>query len=138
VGGLQASLRFYGAFGLHETWRGSAGGGALDWVNLRVPDGEDYLELMLYRERPLPEQSGGKHHVCLSTLDVARAVAVLEGRRGGYDRPIEIKVGRNGKRQANLFDPDGTRVELMEPVTAGAARSPRRRPRRPAREPPRS
>jgi hypothetical protein len=35
----------------------------------------------------------------------------------GYTQPIESKVGRNGKRQANLFDPDGTRVELMEPKT---------------------
>ena len=32
-------------------------------------------------------------------------------------RAIEVKVGRNRKRQANLFDPDGTRVELMEPNT---------------------
>jgi lactoylglutathione lyase len=23
-------------------------------------------------------------------------------------------VGKNGKRQVNLYDPDGTRVELME------------------------
>jgi len=28
------------------------------------------------------------------------------------------KVGRNAKRQINLFDPDGTRVEVMEPTTA--------------------
>jgi hypothetical protein len=28
-----------------------------------------------------------------------------------------MHIGVNGKRQANLFDPDGTRVELMEPVT---------------------
>lgn len=29
-----------------------------------------------------------------------------------------MKVGKNGKRQVNLFDPDGTRIELMEPNTA--------------------
>jgi lactoylglutathione lyase len=28
-----------------------------------------------------------------------------------------VKVGVNRKRQANLFDPDGTRIELMEPTT---------------------
>ncbi|HKQ85624.1 MAG TPA: VOC family protein, partial [Candidatus Acidoferrales bacterium] len=38
----------------------------------------------------------------------ARAVAA------DYKLPIEIHVGKNGKRQANLYDPDGTRVELME------------------------
>jgi len=118
VGGLGASVAFYRDLGFRETWRGSADGQHLSWVNLRVPDGDDYLELMLYDRRPAPEESGGKHHLCLSTPDVSCAVAVLEARRGDYGRPIEIKVGRNGKRQANLFDPDGTRVELMEPVTA--------------------
>src|SRR5262249_33533307 len=47
VGGLEASLRFYGERGFRETWRGSADGQHLSWVNLRVPDGDDYLELML-------------------------------------------------------------------------------------------
>ena len=28
-----------------------------------------------------------------------------------------MHVGKNGKRQVNLYDPDGTRVELMEPKT---------------------
>ena len=117
VGGLEASLRFYARHGFRETWRGSADGQHLSWVNLRVPDGDDYLELMLYDQRPPPAETGGKHHLCLSTPNLGYAVSVLEARKGDYARPIEIKVGRNGKRQANLFDPDGTRVELMEPVT---------------------
>jgi hypothetical protein len=37
--------------------------------------------------------------------------------RQTYDRKMEIRVGRNRRRQCNLFDPDGTRVELMEPNT---------------------
>ena len=37
--------------------------------------------------------------------------------RKEYSRTIESKTGVNRKRQANLFDPDGTRTELMEPVT---------------------
>jgi lactoylglutathione lyase len=28
----------------------------------------------------------------------------------------EMKVGVNRKRQVNIFDPDGSRVELMEPT----------------------
>jgi lactoylglutathione lyase len=34
-----------------------------------------------------------------------------------YTRDIAIQVGVNRKRQVNLFDPDGTRIELMEPNT---------------------
>ena len=35
-----------------------------------------------------------------------------------YGKPIAPHTGVNGKRQVNLFDPDGTRVELMESETA--------------------
>jgi catechol 2,3-dioxygenase-like lactoylglutathione lyase family enzyme len=120
VGRLGPALAFYGdLLGFRETWRGGPSSKALSWVNLRVPDGQDYLELMLYDELPPPDQRGGKNHVCLVVPDVARAVARLEASpaRKLYPRTIEVKVGINRKRQANLFDPDGTRIELMEPVT---------------------
>jgi catechol 2,3-dioxygenase-like lactoylglutathione lyase family enzyme len=120
VGALDPSLDFYrGVLGFHETWRGGPSSRQLSWVNLRVPDGDDYLELMLYDELPPPDQRGGKNHVCLVVPDVPEAVARLETRpsRKLYPRTIEVKVGVNRKRQANLFDPDGTRIELMEPTT---------------------
>jgi catechol 2,3-dioxygenase-like lactoylglutathione lyase family enzyme len=120
VGALAPSLKFYGeTLGFKETWRGGPNPKALSWVNLRVPDGQDYLELMLYDKLPPPEERGGKNHICLVVPDIQKAVAKLEARpaRKNYPRPIEIKVGVNRKRQANLFDPDGTRVELMEPNT---------------------
>ena len=50
---------------------------------------------------------------------MAKAVAHLDERpsRKSYTRPIEPRTGTNRKRQLNLFDPDGTRIELMEPKT---------------------
>ncbi len=73
-----------------------------------------YGEILGFREF-----MGVRNHICLITPDIKKAVAILEARpaRKNYNRPIEIKVGKNGKRQANLFDPDGTRIELMEPNT---------------------
>jgi len=121
VGGLDPAMKFYrDVLGFQEFWRGSSSGKVLSWVNMRVPDGDDYLEFMLYLTPPDAEQLGVKNHICLITPDIAKAVATLEARpaRRNYARPIEIKTGVNGKRQANLFDPDGTRVELMEPNTA--------------------
>ena len=44
--------------------------------------------------------------------------------RKDYPREIKVQVGRNHKRQANLFDPDGTRVELMEDHTVDGLPSP--------------
>jgi len=120
IGALEPATKFYGEIlGFHEFWRGSSSGTVLSWVNMRVPDGDDYLEFMLYDKRPDAEQMGVRNHICLVTPDIKKAVAILEARpaRKNYSRPIEIKVGKNGKRQANLFDPDGTRIELMEPNT---------------------
>jgi catechol 2,3-dioxygenase-like lactoylglutathione lyase family enzyme len=121
IGALDPAMKFYrDILGFQEFWRGGASPGkVLSWVNMRVPDGGDYLEFMLYSTPPDAEQMGVKNHLCLLTPDITKAVATLEARpaRKNYTRSIEIKVGVNGKRQANLFDPDGTRIELMEPNT---------------------
>jgi catechol 2,3-dioxygenase-like lactoylglutathione lyase family enzyme len=117
---LDAATSFYGGIlGFKEFWRGSSSGTTLSWVNMRVPDGSDYLEFMLYAKPQDAKELGVKNHICLVTPDIEKAVAQLKRRAGavGYSRPMEIKVGKNGKRQVNLFDPDGTRVELMEPNT---------------------
>jgi catechol 2,3-dioxygenase-like lactoylglutathione lyase family enzyme len=121
VGALDPAMKFYGdILGFEDIWRGGPAIDVLSWVNMRVPDGKDYLEFMLYSTRPEAAQLGVKNHICLITPDIKKAVAILESRpsRQSYTRPIEIKIGKNGKRQANLFDPDGTRIELMEPNTA--------------------
>jgi len=120
VGNLEVAMRFYGdMLGFREIWRGSNNGQTLSWVNLRVPDGGDYIEFMLYRNLPASDKRGVEHHICLETPDVAAALARLNARpyRKSYARPLEPRTGINRRRQINLFDPDGTRAELMEPVT---------------------
>ena len=121
IGPLEPAMKFYQeVLGFQEFWRGSSSGKTLSWVNMRVPDGKDYLEMMLYKEPPDARQLGVKNHICLVVPDIQKAVSTLEERPAyrGYGKKIEIKPGVNGKRQANLFDPDGTRVELMEPNTS--------------------
>jgi len=118
---LDPEYRFYTqVLGFTETWRGSSDGKTLSWINLKMPDSMDYVEFMLYKEEPAPTKRGSAHHICLVVPDVPAAVAKLKARPYAttYGRPLEDDhVGRNRKRQANLFDPDGTRTELMEPVT---------------------
>jgi len=117
---LDPEYRFYtDILGFKETWRGSKSGQVLSWVNLKVPDGDDYIEFMLYKDPPAPTERGGAHHLCLQVPDVDAAVAKLKANPyyKEYRRPIEIHLGVNRKRQANLFDPDGTRTEVMEPNT---------------------
>jgi catechol 2,3-dioxygenase-like lactoylglutathione lyase family enzyme len=117
---LDPEYRFYTEIlGFKETWRGSSSGTVLSWVNLKVPDGDDYVEFMLSKEQPDATRRGGAHHLCLVVPDVAASVERLKASPYGkqYDRPLATRVGVNRKRQANLFDPDGTRTELMEPNT---------------------
>ena len=120
VGNLERSKAFYsGILGFKEFWRGSSNGITLSWVDLRVPNGKDYVELMLYKQLPPQNKRGGANHISLMTPNIAKAVAPLRSRAASvnYTRKIEIHVGHNRQRQANLFDPDGTRTELMEPFT---------------------
>lgn len=120
VRNLDASMKFYrDLLGFQEFWRGSSNGTQLSWINMRVPDGDDYLEFMLYTGVPSAQERGVKNHMSLEVPDLERALQDLEHRpaRQLYAREIKTQVGKNRKRQANLFDPDGTRVELMEPKT---------------------
>ena len=117
---LEPEYRFYTeVLGFTETWRGSANGTVLSWINLKAPDSDDYVELMLAKTEPAETARGGSHHLCLVVPDVASAVAELKTRpyMKEYKREIEMHLGKNRKRQANLFDPDGTRTEVMEPKT---------------------
>jgi catechol 2,3-dioxygenase-like lactoylglutathione lyase family enzyme len=118
VGNSQRSLDFYSKIlGFQETWRGGRDPNELSWINMRVPDGTDYIELMLYRK--LPETYGTSNHIALEVPDANGAVTALEARPAfkSYGRPLTVQIGKNGKRQVNIYDPDGTRVEVMEPTT---------------------
>jgi lactoylglutathione lyase len=129
VTNLDSAMAFYqNVLGFQETWRGGRSTNHLDWVNLKVPEGIDYVEFMLESRLPAPDKRGIAHHLCLEVPDIEKARAVLETRPGrrDYARPLQIQTGINRKRQMNLYDPDGTRVELMEPrpVDSALQRSP--------------
>lgn len=120
VGTLEPAMKFYrDTLGFQEIWRGSRDDKQLNWVNIKVPDGDTYIEFMLYDQLPAPTARGSAHHICLEVPDAAATKAHLEARPAHekYERAMEIRVGTNRKRQMNLFDPDGTRSEVMEPTT---------------------
>ena len=94
---------------------------------MRVADGPDYLEFMLTARSRRPRTAGSAHHICLRRAGCRTGRwPQLEARpaRAGYTRPIAVRTGINRKRQVNLFDPDGTRVELMEPDTVDGKPAP--------------
>ena len=117
---LDASLKFYrDILGCVETWRGSMDGKFLIFVNLRLPDGRDYIEFMLYDSIPAPIPIRSVHHVCLEVADIPGTGEKLASRPLPKDSPLPTKarIGLNNKRQINYYDPDGTRTEVMESAT---------------------
>lgn len=116
-----AADRFYKEIlGFSETWRGGRPEGTINWINMRVPDGTDYIEYMLYPAAPPNRnQLGSAHHVALLVTDIQQALETVRARTAPDDRNHRANpsIGVNNRWQLNLFDPDGTRVELMEPWT---------------------
>jgi catechol 2,3-dioxygenase-like lactoylglutathione lyase family enzyme len=123
---------FYkGILGFNPYWHGGMHGDRTDWVSQQVPDGHDWLEYMLsvgtnaapshddlaQFASTVPNaqnQLGVLNHFSLGVVNMEKSVTTLssEDRLGGTDdRP---QMGKDGKWQFNLFDPDKTRVELME------------------------
>jgi lactoylglutathione lyase len=105
------------ALGFSEIWRGGRPEGVTQWINMRVPDGTNYLEYMLISSPPDRRRLGTLHHVALMVPDMQTAWEEVVRRTPASARAALAPpaVGVNGRWQLNLFDPDGTRVELMEP-----------------------
>jgi catechol 2,3-dioxygenase-like lactoylglutathione lyase family enzyme len=110
----QAMDRFYkDVLGFHVYWHGGMKEGETNWVDMQVPDGTDWLEYMLN----VPANAGKRtlgvmNHIALGVPDVRVAANLLQ--QAGVQLTEQPKIGRDGKWQLNLYDPDDTRVELME------------------------
>jgi catechol 2,3-dioxygenase-like lactoylglutathione lyase family enzyme len=105
--------RFYRAIlGFKEIWHGGMKDNRTDWVDMRVPDGTDWLEYMLNIHNPSPRTLGVMHHFALGVPSVAEGYKTVLARGFKAEKP---QIGRDGKWQLNLYDPDYTRVEMMEP-----------------------
>jgi lactoylglutathione lyase len=96
-----------------ETWHGGMKDDRTDWVDMRVPEGTDWVEYMLNVKNPTPKTLGVMHHLALGVPSVADGYKTLQERgMTGIQPP---KIGRDGKWQLNLYDANLTRAELMEP-----------------------
>ncbi len=99
--------------GFHLYWQGGVTDTQTDWLDLQVPDGTDWIEFMLnVPENPDKQTLGIMNPIALGVPDVRAAAKELESK--GMKLPESPEIGRDGKWQLNLYDPDGTRVELME------------------------
>ena len=110
----KAESRFYeDALGFNVYWHGGFKDEETDWYMVQVPDGTDWIEYMLNIPTDAEHRELGiQYHFSLGVMDVKATAKTLEARGVRVDGPPLL--GRDGKWQLTLYDPDETRAEVME------------------------
>ena len=113
---------FRTVLGFRPYWFGGMQDNQVSWISQQVPDGTDWLEYMIVGT---PGGHGIPSDMKAATLGVlnhfslgvpsAEGAYTLLWNGGRLEGQTELpKIGRDAKWQLNLFDPDGTRTEIME------------------------
>ena len=107
VSDMNRAIEFYsGHFGFKEIFRRPDN----KVLIMRVPGAsEDWVEFILRGEQ-------GSDHICLEVPDIQRAYKALIER--GATLRGKPRIASNGYWVINMADPNGVRVELMEPKPA--------------------
>ncbi|WP_271301037.1 VOC family protein [Sphingomonas sp. CV7422] len=107
--------------GFRPYWFGAFDASKVDWISQQTPDGRDWLEYMMVgpgSDVPLAKvdanQLGVLNHLSLGVRNMQAAVTTLYRENRLSPRHDGPQMGLDGKWQANFYDPDGTRIELME------------------------
>jgi len=115
-----AEDKFYkDLLGFRAYWWGGRNG-KLEWISQQCPDGHDWFEYMMTRGTSgIPTDMtqhdlGVMNHYSLGVVSVPDSFKALTaaGRLTSQGN-AEPKLGADGKYQLNLYDPDGTRSEVM-------------------------
>lgn len=119
-----AEDKFYrGLLGFHPYWFGGMKESKIDWVSQQMPDSRDWLEYMLTSGpsgTAIPTNMsqhdlGVLDHLSVGEVSVDTAYKTLKdgGRLEGVKNDGHTQMGKDGKGQFNMYDPDGIRLELM-------------------------
>ena len=113
-----------GVLGFRPYWKGGFDPKKPQWISMKVPDGQDWLEYMVVGSPEgtgiPPGMSAGDlgvlDHFPLGVPDMPPTYTTLwNGKRlDGQKADALPKIGLDAKWQLNLIDPDGTRAEFME------------------------
>jgi len=107
--------------GFRPYWYGGRDG-KTEWISQQVPDGTDWLEYMMQggpETTGIPpgmsqETAGVLNHFSLGVFNMEKAYDLLYGEDRLTAKHSPPQIGADGKWQLNIYDPDGTRAEVME------------------------
>jgi catechol 2,3-dioxygenase-like lactoylglutathione lyase family enzyme len=117
----EAEDKFYrGLLGFKPYWYGGMQDNKIDWVSQQVPNGHDWLEYMVAGGpgKGIPDSMsqqtlGVLDHLSVGEKSVPDEYKKIEARLDDSRHDKAPKIGKDGKWQFNLYDPDGIRLELM-------------------------
>ena len=111
---IAAENRFYvDVLGFKLYWYGGMKDDGVDWYELQVPDGNNWIEYMLNIPATADHKAlGAQNHFSFGVPEIQAAVEQL--RKNGAEKIAGPGIGRDGKRGLNVYDPDDTRVEITE------------------------
>jgi len=117
----RADTFYRDVLGLRPYWYGGFEEDKPTWVSQQVPNGRDWLEYMLVSPEGtgIPadmsqKTAGVLNHFSLGVADIRVTYTTLWNDGRLYGQAEVPKIGRDAKWQLNLYDPDGTRAEIME------------------------
>jgi catechol 2,3-dioxygenase-like lactoylglutathione lyase family enzyme len=115
----KAENRFYeDVLGFRLYWKGGFKDDGLDWYEIQVPDGDNWIEYMLNIPANADHRElGVQNHFSLGVASADAAARYL--RAHGLKEFDGPEIGRDGKNSLDAYDPDRTRVEVMEFVPTG-------------------
>ncbi|GAC1634603.1 MAG: hypothetical protein NVS9B14_10840 [Candidatus Acidiferrum sp.] len=104
-------IYWHGFFPPEERAKGSTNDD--DWYEIQVPDGEEWIEFMLnISPRADKQERGVQNHFSLGVKSATNAAQHLRVNGAAkFDGP---EVGRDGKNSLDIYDPDLSRVEVMD------------------------
>jgi catechol 2,3-dioxygenase-like lactoylglutathione lyase family enzyme len=104
-------LYWHGAFPAAD--RAASSTNEDDWYEIQVPDGEEWIEFMLnIPPRANKQERGVQNHFSLGVKSANNAAQHL--RVNGATKFDGPEVGRDGKNSLDIYDPDLSRVEVMD------------------------
>jgi lactoylglutathione lyase len=114
VGSLLLSMRFYqDTLGFHVVSRTAPSDTQPGSVVLRVPDGEDQIRLLLYREYPAPNQRVVENYFCLARSQVSTRPPDSPSKP--QNEVPAMPTSDSAKAGLDLYDPDRMHIRLEIP-----------------------
>jgi catechol 2,3-dioxygenase-like lactoylglutathione lyase family enzyme len=112
---------FIKVLGFRVYWQGGLTPDQALWIWRQLPDSRDWLEYMIAGTDVTQDTAGAMNHFALGVRNVEASYTSLWNAERIPEHHKNPMLGHSAKWEFDLFDPDGTRTEIMEFHAVGKA-----------------